>query len=166
MKIAVFDLDLTLTTRHLWMDLGYHRRGVEDLRTLERSHWVADQGGADSFQPERLQELFATLAGEGHAIGLATYNKDYVADCFLRCFDLLRFFTPAYMKSREDGGPKAEHWRQIIAAAGTDAAEVEGSYYDDSREECVDLKSEFPHFRIYHVERSLASPASIIHEIA
>lgn len=76
LSLAIFDLDLTLTTRHLWNELGYHRRGAEDLAAQSREFWVRDLGGPEKFDSERLDVLFSDLAARGWLLALATYNRE------------------------------------------------------------------------------------------
>jgi HAD superfamily phosphatase (TIGR01681 family) len=166
-RIAIFDLDLTLTTRHLWKDLGYHRRAAADLGSQTRETWLADLGGAESFEPERLRGLFDTLANDGFTLALATYNKETVARAFLDVFVLRSYFANEMILSRDTAdGSKLEYSETLarrIGAAGL--AGIRGLYFDDSREECENVKASAPHWRVFYVERPLSAPNSALREI-
>ncbi len=166
LKIAVFDLDQTLSVRHMWNELGYHRRGLSDLLSMSRMTWIQEQGGPEEFLPEKLTGLFRDLRDDGFELGLATYNKRHVAEAFLEVFEFRQFFREDYIMSRDDGGPKSEHWIRILQASPAERfRDIQGVYYDDSLTECLELKKLLPHFQIHHVQKSLASPAAHTREI-
>lgn len=100
-QFAVFDLDLTLTTRHLWKDLFYHRRESAELWSQSRDMWIAEQGGPEEFEPPRLQSLFDSLTTDGFQLGIATYNKSAVARAFLHAFAWEDFFATELIQSRD-----------------------------------------------------------------
>jgi hypothetical protein len=159
LSLAIFDLDRTLTTRHLWNELGYHRRGAEDLAAQTREQWVEDLGGVARFDSERLAALFSDLAARGSLLAIATYNREHVARAFLRAFDLERFFHAHGLFSRDTlSGSKAGAIRRFAELCGTHPATVQGRYYDDSLEECEDVKALFSQFEVFHVEQPLSAP--------
>lgn len=159
LSLAVFDLDLTLTTRHLWNELAYHRRGAEDLASQTRGRWVEDLGGAEAFDADRLARLFSDLVEHGCLLAIATYNREYVARAFLETFDLLPFFHKEGLYSRDTmAGSKAGAIRRFAELCGTHPATVQGRYYDDSLEECEDVKALLSQFEVFHVERPLSAP--------
>jgi predicted phosphatase len=162
-KIALFDLDLTLTCRHLWKDLRYHRLGVANLQSKDVSIWVADQGGPTLFKPESLKKIFQDLREDGFDLGIATYNYEYVARQFLQTFNLLDYFRSDWIVARDTqgSGSKSDDWALILqrSGLGREHHSCEALYYDDSLGECMDVKQSFPWIKIHHVQRPLSSPA-------
>lgn len=161
-QIAIFDLDLTLTCRHLWKDLGYHRMSAEELKHQAVSRWVADQGGPSVFLPESLRKLFLDLRQSGFDLGIATYNYEHVARLFLETFDLLDYFRSEWIIARDTqgSGSKTDDWALIFQKYESGAGKpTKCLYYDDSQSECVEVKEKYSWIKVHHVLIPLCAPA-------
>ena len=160
-KLAVFDLDLTLTTRHLWLELSYQDLGPRRLQRLSRNDWVTDQGGVDVFQPQRIRTLFRTFTDDGWRLGVSTFNLEHVARRFLEVFDLEHFIQPSMIIASDTpgAGNKATNWGLLLDRAGISRhAPVVGAYHDDSLRECSEVKAAFPDVQVNVVLSPLSSP--------